>query len=62
MAAYITTAKEFILLKVTIAEECMACHIEVLNHGFKYQDSVCNGCHHLLMLCANISDIAIVVD
>ena len=32
----------------------------VLNHMFKYQDSVCNGFHHLLMLCANISDIAIV--
>ena len=38
----------------------MACHIWVFNHGFKCQDSVCNGFHDLLLLHANISDIAIV--
>ena len=27
------------------------------NHGFKYQKYVYNGCHNLLMLCFNISDI-----
>ena len=30
------------------------------NHGFKYQDSVCNGCHDLLMLCVNISDVTFI--
>ena len=29
------------------------------NHGFKLQDSVCNGCHDLTMLSVNISDIAL---
>ena len=29
------------------------------NQGFKFQDSVCNGCHGLTMLSVNISDIAI---
>ena len=31
-----------------------------VNHGFKFQDSVCNGCHNLTMLSVNISDIAII--
>ena len=30
------------------------------NHGFKFQDPVCNGCHNLTKLCLNISDIAII--
>ena len=30
-----------------------------LNHGFKFQDSVYNGCNNLTMLCVNISNIAI---
>ena len=29
----------------------------VFYHGFKFQDSVCNGCHDLAMLSLNISDI-----
>ena len=32
----------------------------VLNHGFNFQDSVCNGCHDLTILNVNISDIAII--
>ena len=28
-------------------------------HGFRFQDSVCNGCHDLKMLSVNISNIAI---
>ena len=31
------------------------------NHGFKFQDYVCNGCHDLTMLSVNISDIAIII-
>ena len=30
----------------------------VFNHGFKFQDSLCNGCHVLISV--NISDIAII--
>ena len=38
----------------------MICHYWFFNHGFKFQDSVCNGCHDLTMLSVNISDIAII--
>ena len=37
-------------LKSNNSKECMVCHYWVFNHGFKYQDSVCNGWHDLLML------------
>ena len=30
------------------------------NHGFKFQDYVCNGCHGLTMSSVNISNIAII--
>ena len=32
----------------------------VFNHGFKFKDSVYNGCHDLTMLSVNIIDIAII--
>ena len=38
----------------------MACCYWFFNHGFKVQDSVCNGCHDLTMLFLNISNIAII--
>ena len=38
----------------------MICLYLIFNHGFKFQDSVCNGCHDLTMLCLNISNIAII--
>ena len=38
----------------------MACRYWLFNHGFKFQDSVCKGCHDLIMLCLNISDIAMI--
>ena len=38
----------------------MICHDWIFNHGFKFQDSVYNGCHDLAMLSVNISDIAII--
>ena len=49
--------KELILLKVT--KECIICLYWFFHHGFKFQDSVCNGCHVFAMLCVNISNIAI---
>ena len=36
------------------------CHYWFFNHGFRFQDSVCNGCHDLTMSSVNISDIAII--
>ena len=38
----------------------MICHHRVFNHGFKFQDSVCNGCHDSTILCLNISNTAII--
>ena len=34
----------------------------LFNHGFKFQDSVCNGCHDLTVLSVNIGDIVIITD
>ena len=42
------------------SKECMICHYWLFNHGFEFQDSVCNGCHGLTILCLTISDIAII--
>ena len=38
----------------------MICHYWFFNHGFKFQDYVCNGCHDLTMVCLNLSDITII--
>ena len=46
--------------KINRSKQCMICHYSLFNHGFKFQDSVCNGCHNLTILCLNISDIAII--
>ena len=37
----------------------MICHYWLFNHGFKFQDSVCNDYHDLTMLSLNIKDITI---
>ena len=46
--------------KINKCKACMICHYWFFNHGFKFEDSVCNGCHDLTILNVNISDIAIV--
>ena len=38
---------------------CMFYHHSFFNNELKCQDSVCNGCHNLMMLCLNLSDIAV---
>ena len=48
------------LTKINNSKECMILHYWFFNHGFELQDSVCNDCHNLTMLSANISDIAII--
>ena len=42
--------------KCSNSKECMICHYWFFNHGFKFQDAVCSGCHVLTML----SDIVII--
>ena len=38
----------------------MVCHYWFFNHGSKFQDSSCNGCHDLTMFSVIISNIAII--
>ena len=56
----LTFAKEFIFAKSNNSKECMICQYCFFNHGFRFQDYVCNGCHGLTMLNVNISNIAII--
>ena len=42
------------------SKERIVCHYWYLNHGCKFQTSVCNGCHDLTLLCLNLSDIVII--
>ena len=53
-------SKRIDLPESNISEECRICHGCLFNHGFKFQDYLCNGCHDLTMLCLNISDITII--
>ena len=39
------------------SKECLICNYWYFDPGFKFQKSVCNGCHDLLMLYLNISEI-----
>ena len=42
------------------SKECDICHYwYFLDKGFKFQPNVCSGCHDLLMISMNLSDIAI---
>ena len=43
------------------SRKCMICCCWCFNHGLKFHDYVCNGCHDLKMLSINISDIAIII-
>ena len=42
------------------SKECINCYYRYFNCRSKFQKSVCNACHDLLMLCLNISDITII--
>ena len=46
--------------KSNSCKECMICLYWFFNHGFKFQDFVCNGCHDLTIMCLNKSDFAII--
>ena len=41
-------------------KECKVYDYWFFNHGFKYQDYLCNGSSNLLMLYVNISNITII--
>ena len=41
--------------------ERMICHYLFFNRGFKFQDSVCNGCQVFTTLSINISNITIIL-
>ena len=46
--------------KTSASKECDVCHYwYFLNYNFKFQQNFCNRCHDLLMMSANLSDIAI---
>ena len=48
------------LEKSSNSKECMICHFWLFNHGFNFEDSVCNGCHDLKMLSVSLSNTAII--
>ena len=50
------------LTKSNRSKEFMICHYCFFSHGPRFQDSICNGCHDLTILCLNISGIAIITD
>ena len=50
-----------VLTKSSRSKEFMVWHYWFIIHGFKYQDSVCNGYHDLVMKWV-ISDIAITTE
>ena len=56
----IDTSEGVDLAKSNNSKECMICHYWFFDHGVKFQDYLCNGCHDWSMLYLNISNIAII--
>ena len=56
----IDTSEATDLAKSNNSKECMICQYWFFIHGFKIQDSVCNGCHDVTILSVNVNDIAII--
>ena len=50
-------SEEIDVVKSSNSKECIVCLCWFFNHGFKFQNSVCIGCHDLTMFCHNISHI-----
>ena len=46
-------------IKSNKSKECIIYHYWFFNPGVELQDSVCNGCYDLMMLCFVFNDIAI---
>ena len=47
-----------VVLMVITLKNVFSATVGFFYHGFKFQNSVCNGCHDLMMFCLNISNIA----
>ena len=58
----IDLGKEVNVGKSKDSKECIVCLYWYFNYGFKFPNSVCNGCHDLKMLCLNLSNNAITSD
>ena len=48
------------LSKSNNSKKCMIYDYQLSNHGFDFQDYVCNSCHDLTKLSVNINDIPII--
>ena len=48
------------LMKVITTGNAQNCHYRCFNHGFKFQNSICNACRDLGMLCLDFSNITII--
>ena len=47
--------------KINASKECDVCHYwYFLDKDFKYQPSLCNGCHDLMKKALNFNDVPIV--
>ena len=55
----LTFLKEFILIKQVQEKSVIFVTIAFLNSSLKFQPSACNGCHGLLMMSLNLSDIGV---
>ena len=52
--------KELIYKKTNVSKGLVICHYQhFLARGFKFQPYVCKGCHDILVMSINFSDIAI---
>ena len=56
----INVSQEVNIAKSNNSNKCMICHYCFFNNEFKFQDSVCNGCHNTTNLSVNRSNIAII--
>ena len=47
--------------KTSVSKDCNICHYcYFFEKGFDFRPHACNGCHDLLMISINLSDIAII--
>ena len=49
------------LAKSNKIKKVISCHYWFFNHGFKFQNSVCNGCYDFSILSVNISNIVVII-
>ena len=54
-----TFLKKYILTRQANICQYLSLFVFFLHIGFKFHSHVCNGCHELLMMSMNLSDIAI---